>query len=97
MTDVAPVDPAAALYAKVRRRGDTRRQSLVQADLALTDAVRLVREALRDGVELNLTEVARCAGVTKQTVYDRLGAEIIAARRSQDRPDDPTPEDPTHA
>lgn len=77
--DLAP-DPA-AIYAAVGTHGDARRVALDTARDALDDVVALVTDALEAGADLNLTEIARRAGVAKATIYNRVPDELIAGRR----------------
>lgn len=87
---------ATAVYDTVARRGAARQRDLASAESCLRDAMRVVRQALERGVTLNLTEVARRAGVSKQTVYNHLPPELVAARGLTPDPADPdTPEETT--
>jgi hypothetical protein len=99
-TDGAPAAPpsgpavdAAAVYDAVGRKGASRGRALEKADARLADAIAIVETALRAGVPLNLTECARRAGVSKQTVYNHLPPELVAARVGPYDPTDPDTEE----
>lgn len=75
------------VYAAIGEHGSHRIAALAAAGDHLTDAIELARVALEAGADLNLTEVARRAGVTRQTIYQRLPADLIDARRGDDPPE----------
>lgn len=90
-----PAAAAAAVYDEVARKGASRGRALATADARLAEAIAVVEGALRDGVPLNLTEVARRAGVAKQTVYNHLPPELVAARVAPYDPTDPDTQETT--
>jgi acetyl/propionyl-CoA carboxylase alpha subunit len=73
------------VVAKLLTIGETRRKALDDASAALDDLVGIVTAALENGADLNLTECARAAGVTKQTLYDRIPPALIDGRRTHTR------------
>lgn len=60
------------------RLGGVRRQALREAELAMTALVALIAVNRGDS-ELNLTTIAREADASKQTLYNRLERERVAA------------------
>lgn len=84
-----PLAAASAVYDAVARKGASRSRSLEKADARLAEAIAIVETALRACVPLNLTECARRAGVSKQTVYNHLPPELVAARVGPYDPTDP--------
>jgi hypothetical protein len=81
---VRPTEPPASdldrVYDEIGRHGTDRHASIDAAQLSLEKAIAATREALEAGLPLNMTEVARRAGVSKQTLYNRLPDELVAAR-----------------
>lgn len=77
------------VYARVGVLGTSREQHLTAAAIDLDDIIDVVRHALEQGVDLNLAEVLRCSGIAKRTLYERLPADLVAARHA---PTDNSPE-----
>lgn len=85
MTDTqTPVDDAVdRIYRRVGVLGTSRRQHLTAASTDLDAIIDAVRDALAAGVELNLAEVLRVAGISKRTLYERLPADLVAGRHAR--------------
>lgn len=67
-----PAPPPADLYAAVKRAGARRSRALKRADAELDVIVAQVALVLTTGVPVNKERVAREAGISKRTLYDRL-------------------------
>lgn len=56
----------------IRRRGERRVSALDEADAALSEAFDEIERAYRAQERVNIKEVARLLGLTRQTVYAEL-------------------------
>jgi AcrR family transcriptional regulator len=89
-----PLSDIDAVYAEIGRHGTDRHASIDGAQRSLEKAIAATRAALERGVPLNMTEVARRAGVSKQTLYNHLPAALVAAARAAAADPDGTPVPP---
>jgi transcriptional regulator of acetoin/glycerol metabolism len=70
-------DRAAAVYDAAARAGAERKRLAAEAERQLDAVVTGAVEALEAGVSLNLTEIARRAGLSRTTLYDRLPRHLL--------------------
>lgn len=82
-SEVLPPDPAGVI-ARLIALGQLRARALTDAAVALDDATSVVRDALERGADVTIAECARAVGVARQTLYERLPAELIAGRHQTD-------------